>query len=72
MRGKDSGNGLNIVVGVIVGFLKGVFGSGALPVLIGFQGLMGLSVDGTVFRIFVTVSIVVLASSVPYIFELWA
>jgi len=64
---RDGGNGLNVVVGVVVGFLKGVFGSGALPVLIGFQRLMGLSVDETVFRVFVTVSIVALASSVPYI-----
>jgi len=59
--------GLNVVIGVVAGFLKGVFGSGALPVLIGFQRLMGLSVDETVFRVFLSVSIVALASSVPYI-----
>ncbi len=66
-RMRNSGYGLNVAAGVVAGFLKGVFGSGALPVLIGFQRLMGLSVDETVFRAFVTVSIVALASSVPYI-----
>ncbi len=65
--GKVKSNGLNVLVGVVVGFLKGVFGSGALPVLIGFQRLLGLSVDETVFRIFITVSIIAFASSIPYI-----
>lgn len=57
----------DVLAGIVGGAVKGVLGGGITPVIMVFQRMIGVSMDETLFKTFIALSIISLSTSIPYI-----
>ncbi len=56
----------SILTGIVGGIVKGVLGGGVTPVILALQRFAGLSLDDSMYRTFIALALMSIASSIPY------